>query len=166
MKFLKSLFIASFCIVMACLAGCSTPVDQLGIGPHQLKIGQKYSLRREAILLRNRGQLNSIENPNRKIESYAKFSGYESYYSTPIDVLPVGTIIQIKKIRLADHDQFFVMGEIMTGKHAAEPWGVLVTAKAILGMWPKDGRVSVNWLCGGRVFAPQELARNLSENVD
>ena len=70
MKLPASLAIAGLCLVMVCLAGCSTTSDHIGSDSLRLKVGQTYVLKRDAILLANRGTVNSIENPDYTLENY------------------------------------------------------------------------------------------------
>ena len=155
------------CLALLGLAGCSTPSDHIGSGDVQLKVGRKYTLQRDAILLANRGYVDSIENPDRNIQDYKPYRDYHPYYTGPRGVLPGGTVIEVEKIRFFKRNQFLVMGEIKTGdykKQTVTPY--TVTKWVFGGDWPPDGIVVMNGLCGGRSFDPHELARNLSERAD
>jgi hypothetical protein len=166
MKLPAPLAIVALCLVV-CLAGCSTTSDHIGSDSLRLKVGQKYVLKRDAILLANRGAVNSIENPDYSLENYKAYKDFDPYWTQPIGVLPTGTVIEVKEIRFFKHGQFRVMGEIMTGKYKRQAVGAYDVVKGYtVGGWPPTGKVVMNSLCGGRSFDPNWLARNLSDNVE
>jgi len=155
------------CLALLGLAGCSTVSDHIGSGDVQLKVGGKYALQRDAIILANRGYINSIENPDRNIQDYTPHKDYDPYYIMPLGVLPGGTVIEVNEIRFYRRNRFLVVGEIKTGEYKKKPVTPYTATKGvILGSWPPTGKVVMNGLCGGRSFDPRELARNLSERVD
>ncbi len=155
------------CLALLGLAGCSTVSDHIGSGDVQLKVGGKYALQRDAIVLANRGYINSIENPDRNIQDYTPHKDYDPYYIMPLGVLPGGTVIEVNEIRFYRRNRFLVVGEIKTGEYKKKPVTPYTATKGvILGSWPPTGKVVMNGLCGGRSFDPRELARNLSERVD
>src|SRR2546430_1550586 len=155
------------CLALLGLAGCSTASDHIGSGDVQLKVGRKYALQRDAILLANRGYVDSIENPDRNIQDYKPYRDYHPYYTKPRGVLPGGTVIEVEKIRFFKRNQFLVMGEIKTGAYKKQAVTPYTAIKGFtVGGWPPTGKVVMNRLCGGRAFDPQELARNLSGRVD
>ena len=167
MKLPASLAIVGLCLAMVCLAGCSTTSDHIGSDSLRLKVGQTYVLKRDAILLANRGTVNSIENPDYTLENYKAYKDFDPYWAQPIGVLPTGTVIEVKEIRLFKHDQFRVMGEIRTGKYQRQDVGAYDVVKGYtVGGWPPTGKVLMNSVCGGRSFDPSQLARNLSDNVE
>src|ERR1043166_166771 len=69
------------CLCLALLAGCSTPSDHIGARDTQLKVGRKYTLRTEAIIVANRGLINSIENPDHRLQDYKPYEDYDPYYT-------------------------------------------------------------------------------------
>jgi hypothetical protein len=159
--------IVSFCLAIVYLAGCSTASDQIGSDGFGLKVGKQYVLKRDAILLSHRGLADSIENPDYSLADYKAYRDYSPYDTLPIGVLPSGTVIQVKEIRLFRHDNFRVMGEIMTGKYKRQPVDAYDVLKGYtIGGWPPTGEVFMNSLCGGCSFDPSQLARNLSEKVE
>ncbi len=152
------------CIAVLSVVGCSTAPRQIGSGDAQLTVGQKYLLKRDAILLTRRGLIDSIESPDYTFESYQPYRDYDPYYVQPIGVLPAGTEIEVKKIRLFKGDHFDVEGEILSGKYKRQPVSVYGAAKGLtIGGWPPTGKVMMENLCGGIAFDPGQLARNLSQ---
>jgi hypothetical protein len=107
----------SACFALVGLVGCSTTSDHIGAGDIQLKVGRKYTLRREAIIVANRGLINSIENPDHRIRDYKPYEDYDPYYTMPLGVLPEGTVIEVKQIRFSRRNDFLVVGEITTGEY-------------------------------------------------
>ena len=75
------------CLALLGLAGCSTASDHIGSGDVQLQVGRKYALQRDAILLANRGYIDSIENPDRNIQDYQPYRDYHRYYTKPRGIL-------------------------------------------------------------------------------
>ncbi len=146
------------------LAGCSTVPHQLGSGDHQLTAGQQYALKREAILLAHRGVIDSIENPDYTWDNYKPYKNYSPYDTQPIGVLPPGTVLIVKKIRVFKSGDFHVEGEILSGKYKRQPVSAYDVAKGFtVGGSPPTGKVSMQNLCGGRSFDPDQLALNLSK---
>ena len=92
------------CLALLGLAGCSTVSDHIGSGHVQLKVGGKYALQKDAIILANRGYINSIENPDRNIQDYTPHKDYDPYYTMPLGVLPGGTVIEVNEIRFCDEE--------------------------------------------------------------
>jgi hypothetical protein len=167
MKLPAPVTIASFCMVFVCLAGCSTTSDQIGSDQLVLKVGKQYVLKRDAILLARRGLTDSIENPDYNLADFKADRDYSSYDTRPIGVLPSGTVIQVKEIRLFKDDDFRVMGEIVTGNYKRQPVRAYDSLKGYtIGGWPRTGKVVMNRLCGGRTFDHNQLARNLSEKIE
>ena len=155
------------CLALLGLAGCSTTSDHIGSGDVQLKVGRKYTLQRDAILLANRGYIDSIENPDHNIQDYKPYRDYHPYYTGPRGVLPGGTVIEVEKIRFFKRNQFLVIGEIKTGAYKKQAVTPYTAIKGFtVGGWPPTGKVVMNGLCGGAAFDPHELARNLSERAD
>jgi hypothetical protein len=152
------------CVAVLCIAGCSTVPRQIGSSDAQLTVGQKYVLKRDAILLGRRGLINSIESPDYAFESYQPYRDYDPYYVQPIGVVPAGTVIEVKKIRMFKGDRFDVEGEILSGEYKRQPVSVYGAAKGLtVGSWPPTGKVMMENLCGGIAFDPGQLARNLSQ---
>jgi len=65
------------CCVVLCIAGCSTVPRQVGSGGAQLTVGQKYVLKRDAILLERRGLIGSIENPDYALEDFTPYRDFD-----------------------------------------------------------------------------------------
>jgi len=147
--------------------GCSTTADRIGQGGSQLVVGQNYMLQRPAILLAKRGMIDSIENPDRVIESYEPYQDYHPYDTKPLGVLSVGTLIEVKALRLFRDGEFIVTGEIVSGpykRQVSNAYGEL--KRMTVGGRPQTGEVSMNHLCGGRVFVQKEFARNLARAAE
>jgi len=146
------------------LVGCSTTPHQIGSADCRLTVGQQYFLKRNAILLANRGLIDSIENPNHTFENYKPHRDYDPYYVQPIGVLPAGTVLEVKRIRVFKNSHFDVRGEILSGEYKRQPVRAYDVAKGItIGGWPPTGEVMMQNLCGGQSFDPSQLALNLSE---
>lgn len=152
------------CLLAAiCLTGCSTVPHQLGSRDGQLTVGQQYALKREAILLAHRGLIDSIENPNYTLNNYKPYKNYNPYDTQPIAVLPAGTVLVVKKIRVFKSGDLDVQGEILSGEYKRQPVTAYGVAKGFtVGGWPPTGKVTMQNLCGGRSFDPDQLAVNLS----
>jgi hypothetical protein len=147
-----------------CLAACSTVPHQLGSGDRQLTVGQQYALKREAILLAHRGVIDSIENPDYTLDNYKAYKDYSPYDTQPIAVLPTGTVLVVKKIRVFKSGDFDVQGEILSGRYKRQPVSAYDVAKGFtVGGWPPTGKVMMQNLCGGRSFDPGQLILNLSK---
>ncbi|MBI3852390.1 MAG: hypothetical protein HY298_19205 [Verrucomicrobia bacterium] len=156
-----------FWMVMLAFVGCSTSVSHVGSNDAHLTIGKRYLLQREAILLANRGLMDSVENPNYNLQNYKPYEDYHPYYIQPIGVLPKGTLIEVKEIRLYRRNQFLVIGEIKTGPYVRERLSVWRIIKGvIIGPWPRTGKVIMNKLCGGESIDYREIKRNLAEQVE
>ena len=163
----RPLAFAGFYLAVLCLTGCSTTSDHIGSDGLQLKLGQKYELKRDAILLANRGAVDSIENPDYIIESYKAYVDFDPYWTKPRGVLPAGTVLEVREIRFFKHNRFRVMGEIVTGKYKPKAVGAYDVVKGYtVGGWPPTGEVVMNNLCGGHSFDSGQLARNLSEKIE
>ena len=147
--------------------GCSTTVSHIESNSAQLKVGKKYLLRREAILLANRGLMDSIENPNYSLQNYKPYENYHPYYTKPIGVLSAGTAIEVKDIRFFRRNQLRVIGEIKTGPYVRERLTFWRAIKGlIMGPWPRTGEVVMNNLCGGKSIDDRELTGNLAEQAE
>lgn len=147
-----------------CPLGCSTAKHQLGSGTGQLAVGQRYVLRRDAILLRRRGVIDSLENPDYRLNTYKPYKNYDPYDTQPLGVLPAGTVLKVKRIRVFKNGYFDVEGEILSGTFKRQPVSVSDGAKGFtVGGWPPTGRVTMEKLCGNKSFDPAQLARNLSK---
>jgi hypothetical protein len=147
-----------------CLVGCSTVLHQIGSGDRQVTVGQQYALKRDAILLAHRGLINSVENPDYTFDSYKPYQDYSPYDTRPIAVLPAGTVLKVKKIRMFKGGDFDVQGEILSGKYKRQPVSAYDAAKGFtVGGWPPTGKVMMQNLCGGQSFDPSQLALNLSK---
>jgi hypothetical protein len=158
---------SSLCLAILCFAGCSTTSDHIGTRDLQLKVGQKYELKRDAILLANRGRMDSIESPDYKIETYKPNKDFDPYWTKPIGVLTAGTEIEVKEIYFFKHDRFQVLGEIITGQYKRQAVGAYDTLKVVtVGGWPPTGEVIMDNLCGGITFNPSQLAKNLTEKIE
>jgi hypothetical protein len=111
--------------------------------------------------------MDSIANPDYRIESYKPYEDYDPYWTKPRGVLPAGTVIEVREIRFFKHNQFRVLGEIMTGTYKRQAIGAYDVLKGYtVGGWPPTGEVVMDNLCGGRSFEPGQLGRNLSEKVE
>jgi hypothetical protein len=117
---------AVLCLLIALLftTGCSTTSNHIGSDRIQLNTGSKYLLQRDAILLANRGAIDSIENPDYKIEDYKPYQHYNPYYTKPIGVLRAGTILQVREIKTSKNGQFRAVGEILSGEYKRKKLGV------------------------------------------
>jgi len=156
-----------FSLALLCLAGCATAPRQIGSVETHLVVGQKYVLKRDAILLERRGLIESLENPDHSFDNYKPYRDYDPHSVRPIAVLPAGTLLQVKKIRTFKGDSFDVEGEILSGKYKYESPSAYDVAKGLtVGGWPPTGKVMMENLCGGSAFDPDQLQRNLSKKVD
>jgi hypothetical protein len=154
-------------VVLLVFLGCFTTVERISQGDVQLVVGKKYMLQRPAILLARRGMIDSVENPDRVIENYKPYQDYDPYDTRPLGVLSVGTLIEVKELRLFRDGEILVTGEIVSGpykRQVSNGYGEL--KRLTVGGRPQTGEVSMNRLCGGRVFVPEEFARNLAQQVD
>ena len=164
MKRYASFIAVASCLAALCLFGCATVPRQIGSAEAHLAVGQKYVLKRDAILLERRGLIESIENPDHSIDDYKPYRDYDPYYIRPIAVLPAGTLLEVKRIRTFKGDHFDVEGEILSGEHKYQAPSAYTVAKGLtLGGWPPTGKVMMENLCGGSAFDPNQLQRNLSE---
>jgi len=158
--------VASYLLAL-CLLGCATAPRQIGSGDTHLAVGQKYVLKRDAILLERRGLIESIENPELSFDDYKPYRDYDPYYVRPISILPAGTLLEVKKIRTFKGDHFDVEGEILSGEHKYQSPSPYAVAKGLtVGGWPPTGKVMMENLCGGMAFDPDQLQRNLSRKDD
>jgi len=156
-----------FFLITVAMAGCSTRSDQFGSGSTVLKVGREYVLKRDAILLGNRGELDSVANPDFTIENFKPYKDFDPYWVKPRGMVPTGTVIAVRKIRLFKHEQFQLIGEIVSGDYKRQPLNAYNVAKgATVGPWPSPGQFVMNNLCGGKTFDAGEVARNISEKVD
>jgi hypothetical protein len=161
---MKIYVFALLTLVLLGVVGCSTTVSRINQGDCQIVTGQKYVLQRQAILLAKRGMIDSIENPDRVIESYKPYQDYNPYDTGPIGVLSVGTLIEVKELRLFRDGEFHVLGEIVSGPYVRQVSNAYGELKRMtVGGRPQTGEVSMNQLCGGRVFVPKEFTRNLAQ---
>ena len=157
----------AFFLITLGVAGCSTRSDQIGSSGTVLKVGRVYVLKRDAILLGNRGELDSVANPDFTIENFKPYKDFDPYWTGTRGVVPAGTVIAVREIRLFKHEQFRVIGEIMSGDFKYQPLNAYNVIKgATAGPWPSDGRFVMNNLCGGKGFNAGEVARNISEKMD
>src|SRR5262249_48229941 len=130
------------CIAALCLVGCATTPRQIGSGETHLTVGQKYVLKRDAILLERRGLIESLENPDHTFADYKPYRDYDPYSVRPIAVLPAGTMLAVKKIRMFKGDRFDVEGEILSGKYKGQSANPYDVAKGLaVGGWPPRGKV-------------------------
>lgn len=114
-------------------------------------------------MLGNRGTIDSIENPDYRIEDYKAYKNYDPYYTAPRGVLPAGTVIEVKEIRVFKGGYYDVEGEILSGKYKRQRLTVYNVAKGFTSAWPECGRITIEKLCGSPSFDPSQLARNLSK---
>ncbi len=159
--------LALLAVVLLGVVGCSTAVKRIGQDDVQLAVGKKYTLQRPAILLARRGAIDSVENPDRVIESYRPHQDYDPYDTKPLGVLSAGTLIEVKELRLFRDGEFLVTGEIVSGpykRQVSNAYGEL--KRMTVGGRPQTGEITMNHLCGGRVFVPKEFARNLAQQVE
>ena len=163
---MKFASIAFFLITFG-VAGCSTRSGQIGAGCTVLKVGREYVLKRNAILLGNRGEIDSVANPDFTIENFKPYKDFDPYWTETKGVVPAGTVIAVREIRLFKHEQFRVIGEIMDGDFKRQPLNAYKVVKgATVGPWPSTGQFMMNNLCGGKGFDASEVTRNISEKVD
>src|SRR5882724_824710 len=111
----------AFFLITLGVAGCSTRSDQIGSRGTVLKVGREYVLKRDAILLGNRGELDSVANPDFTIENFKPYKDFDPYWTGTRGVVPAGTVIAVREIRLFKHEQFRVIGEIMSGDFKYQP---------------------------------------------
>jgi hypothetical protein len=165
---LRGLFqVVGYSVAALCLAGCATAPRKISSVETHLIVGQKYVLKRDAILLERRGLIESLENPAHSFDNYKPYRDYDPYYVRPIAVLPAGTLLQVKKIRAFKGESFDVEGEILSDKYKHQSPSTYDVAKGLtVGGWPPTGKVMMENLCGGSAFDPAQLQRNLSEKVD
>ena len=149
-------------LILLSVGGCSTTSDRIGGGELSLQVGKRYALRREALIVANRGLIDSIENPDYTMQTYPRYP----YRTNPLGVLPRGTIIEVRKIELLSHNRFEATGEAMTGEFKRQLTAYNVTKGVTVGPWPRTGIVLINELCGGSCFDARECVRNLTEYAD
>lgn len=108
-----------------------------------------------------------IENPDLAVENYAPNKDYDPYDTRPLGVLTVGTLIEVKELRLFRDGEVLVTGEIVSGPNKREVSNAYGELKILtVGGRPRTGEVDMNRLCGGRVFVPKEFKRNLKPTTE